>query len=489
MSVVRRLGGRFAPEALVAVAVFIVLIAFASGYGYHRDELYFLAAGNHLDWSYADQGPFTPALARLMNALDSGSLTMLRVPSAIAAGLVVFLTGRLARELGAGRIGRLVASVAIAGSGLVLFAGHTMSTETFDLLAWTLVTWLVVKALRSGRDQLWLLVGLVLGIALLNKPLPAFLAVALLLGCAIAGPRRLLRSRWVWGGALIAVVLWMPWLIWQAHHHWPQFAVAKSIAAGGSTSSQPWWAVVPYQVLLAGPPLAPIWITGLVLLFRDPRLRDLRLFGWAWVLLAIAFMATGGKPYYLSGLLPLLIAAGAEPAAQWAARARPRRNLLIAVTAVNGVITLLVALPILPARDTGVVVAMNPDVGETIGWPEFVHTVARVAAPLPHPVIFTDNYGEAGAIDRFGLQYGLPRAYSGHNAFADWGPPPDTTSPVVVVGFKPAMLDERFRDCTIRAHVTNTDGVDNDEHGEPIAVCVGPAQPWSTEWRALKHLG
>ena len=85
---------------LIAGAVTVVLVAFASGYGYHRDELYFLAAGEHLDWGYADQGPLTPLIARAMSEIAPDSLTVLRLPSALAAGLIVLITGLLARELG-----------------------------------------------------------------------------------------------------------------------------------------------------------------------------------------------------------------------------------------------------------------------------------------------------------------------------------------------------------------------------------------------------
>ena len=112
---------------------------------------------------------------------------------------------------------------------IVLFTGHLLSTSTFDLLAWTAVTWLAVRAIRTGDDRLWIAAGVVLGVGLLNKPLPAFLAAALLIGVAFAGPRELLRNRWVWAGALIALVLWSPWLIWQQANDWPQIDVSKSI--------------------------------------------------------------------------------------------------------------------------------------------------------------------------------------------------------------------------------------------------------------------
>src|SRR3954469_16465662 len=182
----------------------------------------------------------------------------------------------------------------------------------------------------------------------MNKPLPAFLAVALLIGVAIAGPRALLRNRYVWAGALIALVIWSPCLIWQASNGWPQIDVSKSITEGGSTSSEPRWAIVPFQFLLVSPLLAPVWIAGLVRLFRAPELRDVRFLAWAWVVLAVVFLASGGKPYYLAGLLPVLLGAGAPAAARW------HRAGLVAAMAASAVVTAVIALPVLPADRAGV---------------------------------------------------------------------------------------------------------------------------------------
>ncbi len=229
----------------------------ASGYGYHRDELYFLAAGRHLAWVYPDQGPVTPLIARAMSEISASSLTVLRLPSALSAPATAVLTGLSAREFGGSRRAELVAGGSAAVTSLVLFNGHLLSTSTFDLLVWTVLSWLAVRAVRTGNDRLWLVVGVVLGVGLLNKPLHAFLAVSLLAGVAVSGPRRLLRGGWMWLGALIALASWMPWIVWQNGHGWPQLAVSRVIAAGGSASSQPWWAVVPFQFLLVSPLLAP----------------------------------------------------------------------------------------------------------------------------------------------------------------------------------------------------------------------------------------
>jgi len=478
----------------IGAALTVVLVAFSSGYGCHRDELYFLAAGQRLDWAYADQGPLTPLIARAMSEISAGSLTLLRVPAALAAGATVLLTGLLARELGGGRRAESIAAACAAVASIVLVTGHLLSTSTFDLVAWSGVTWLTVRAVRTGHDRLWLAAGAVLGLGLLNKPLPAFLAAGLLAGVAIAGPRRLLRSRYVWAGAALALALWSPWLVWQAQEGWPQMDVARSIAAGGSTSSEPWWAIVPYQLLLVSPMLAPVWIAGLVRLFRDPAVRDFRFFAWAWVMLAVAFMATAGKPYYLAGLLPVLLAAGAPPVERWLdrGRRRERRVGLVAAVVTSGAIGGVIALPVLPAEHVGPVIEVNEDVGETIGWPQVARTVAGVHRELPRPeraVILTGNYGEAGAIDRYGPALGLPRAHSGHNAYGDWGPPPDGGAPVIAVGLRPKDVAEHLRGCTVAARIDNGAGIENGEQGKPVMVCRGPRRPWSRVWPALRHLG
>jgi 4-amino-4-deoxy-L-arabinose transferase-like glycosyltransferase len=478
-------------QSIVAGAVTVLLTAFAPGYGYHRDELYFLAAGRHLAWAYPDQGVVTPLIARAMSEVAPDSLTALRLPSAVAAGLTVLLTGALARELGGGRRAELVAAACAASATIVLFTGHLLSTSTFDLLAWTAVTWLVVRAMRRDAPWLWPAAGAVLGIGLMNKPLPAFLAAGLLAGVVIAGPRRLLRTPHVWLGAGIALLIWSPWIVWQAGHGWPQIDVSRSLSGGNSTSSEPWWAVVPFQALLASPPLAPVWIAGLVGLARHPSLRDVRFIAVAWAVLAVVFMASGGKPYYLAGLLPALIAAGAVSTDRWLARRRrrARTSVLVAAVVSSFLVSCVISLPVLPAADIGPVVTVNEDVGETIGWPELVRTVARVHRAVPGAVILTRNYGEAGAIDRYGAALGLPRAYSGHNAYGQWGPPTAGTAPVVTVGFRPEDARPHFRDCRVAARIENNAGVENEERRAYVLICQAPRHAWSREWPRLRHLG
>jgi hypothetical protein len=314
----------------------------------------------------------------------------------------------------------------------------------------------------------------------------------------MVGPRRFLRSPWLWGGGVIALLIWSPYLVWQARHGWPQLAVSRSIAAGNSGTSSPRVLVLPEQLVLVSPYLAPIWIVGLIRLLRQPALRWCRSIGWAYVLLAAAFIATGGKAYYLAGMLPVLLAAGAQPTVDWLHRGRTRlrRGVIVTALVVSFASTALFALPLLPvtALQGTPIVAVNYDEGETIGWPAFVVQIADVyhhlpASQLAGTTIITSNYGEAGAVDRYGPAVGLPNAFSGQVGFWYWGPPHSSSGPFVAVGFTHDRLTRLFDDCQLRAHLDNGVKVSNQEQGAPVWVCRRiRGNQWSA-WPAFRELG
>jgi hypothetical protein len=488
------------PLAAVSGAVAAVLVLTSGGYGYHRDELYFLRAGRHLAFGYVDQPPLTPLVARAASEVFGESLVGLRLASALAAGVVVLLTGLLARELGAGPAAQVLAAACMGVSAYLLAVGHLLSTSTFDLLAWTALCWLLVRALRDGGAT-WLAVGAVAGVGLQNKALPAFLLAAVVAALLVVGPRapmlgRVL-NRYALAGAAIALIIWAPHLAWQAAHGWPQLALSRAIAAGSSGTSEPWWLLLPFQLVLVGPLLVPVWAIGWWRLARDQALRPFRAFALAYPMLAAIFMLTGAKPYYLAGMYPLLLAAGAAPVVDWVrAGARGRAVLLGAALAVTGAVNAVLVLPLVPVQhlaDTPIV-DIRYDTGETVGWPELVRTVADVHAALPAAerataVVLTRNYGQAGAVDRFGPRLGLPTAYSGHNSYADWGPPPETAATVIVVGYGRAELARWCGRVELAARGDNGLGVDNDEQGTPVWTCRDRLASWVELWPDLRRVG
>ncbi|HUC57068.1 MAG TPA: glycosyltransferase family 39 protein [Streptosporangiaceae bacterium] len=485
-----------APVLGVAVAVAALLVGFSDRYGYHRDELYFLACGRHLAWGYPDQPPLVPLIARLMSDLAPGSLVLLRLPSALAVGVLVVLTALTARELGAGRAAQVLAAAVIAVAPVVTGSGHLLSTTTFDLPAWALLTWLLVRLLRTGDQRLWLAAGLAAGVGLMDSDLVAFLIVAVVIALLVVGPRVPFRSPWFYAGGALALVIWSPYLAWQAGHGWPELTVARSIAAGQSGTSAPWWLILPEQFVLVAWYFAPIWIAGLVRLFRDPGLRWCRAVGVAYPVLAVAFMATGGKPYYLAAMFPVLLAAGAEPAVRWLGRERVRlRRGLLAAAFVISLVEVPITLPVLPTsvvHDTPIV-ALNYDAGETIGWPAFVGEIAAVYRSLPaaqraSATVLASNYGEAGAVDRFGPADGLPPAYSGHMSFWYWGPPPASATTAIVVGYSRAQLDF-CGSLRLAARLNNHEQVSDDEQGAQVWICRNLRASWRAIWPSQRSFG
>lgn len=490
----------FAKGPVIATALLLaaLLIAFSGRYGYHRDELYFLAGGRHLAWGYPDQPPLVPVIARLMSDLAPASLVVFRLPSAAASAALVVVTGLIARELGAERAAQALAAICIAVAPLVIGAGHLLSTTTFDLPAWALVSWLIVRILRTGNDGLWLAVGLVTGAGLFASDLVAFLLFAVVVALAVAGPRRPFGSPWLYAGGVIALAMWTPYLAWQASHGWPELAISASIARGGSGTSAPRWELLPFQLVLVGVCLSPVWAAGLVGLLRGEALRWCRALGVAFIVLVVVFTVSGGKPYYLGGMFPVLLATGAQPAVEWARRRRPRLRvgLLTAALVLTPLTAIPVSLPVVPVADVHAtpIVALNYDAGETIGWPAYVRQIAVVYRSLPaaqrsKTIVLGSNYGEAGAVDHFGQAYGLPAAYGVHNGYWYWGPPAPSATAVVAVGFDRQTLTPVCRTLRLAAHLNNHLGVHDDEQGAPVWICSTLRGSWTAIWPRLRLLG
>ena len=237
-----------------------------------------------------------------------------------------------------------------------------------------------MRLLRTGDRRLWLLLGLIVGVGLENKWNVAFFAFGLVVGLLLTPQRRLLHSWWVLAGGALALAIWAPDLVWQAAHGWPQFQVFSALQqdAGHNRS-----VYLPAQFLFVGLSLAPVWIAGLVWLFRSPQARaPTAPLAWMFVFILTLFFVLGGKPYYPGGTYTVLLAAGAVPVGRFLRD--PRRRVLrpapaIALIVVVAALLLPVALPLLPEKTLATVPVqnINYDLGEQIAWPRFVATVGR----------------------------------------------------------------------------------------------------------------
>jgi 4-amino-4-deoxy-L-arabinose transferase-like glycosyltransferase len=472
---------------LVCALFLVVLAAVGARYGYHRDELYFLEAGRHPAWGYADQPPLIPLAAAGWHALVSGSLWAFRLVPALAGAVVVALAALTARELGGDHRDAAWSAAVVATSTTLLVTAHLFGTTVFDIAASAGLLLLLLRSLRTGSAIGWLSLGGLAAVALNIKLLPAVLLVCCAAALLAVGPRAPLRRPWPWLSAAVALAGVSGTLLWQQANGWPQLSLASSVASGGSGSSVDRWLFIPMLVTLTGPPAVAVLGVGVGALWRHGQYR--------WVPVAAGLhlavtLASGGKPYYLMPWVPVLVAAAVPALRRWAQRGRQRGRaaVLLVLLALNGVSGVLIGLPVLPARLAPV--ALVYDLGEQVGWRDLVAAVAAADADQRADLVLTMNYGEAGALDlarRRGAA--TPPVYSGHNAYGWWGPPPESAHRVLVVGWwDDATLGRWFAGCREITRVRNDQGVDNEENGAPIRRCSGPRETWQATWPQLRHL-
>ena len=222
---------------LAAAAYLVVELAASGRYGFHRDELYFLVAGNRLAFGYVDQGPLAPLLAHLASLAFGATPTAIRVLPALCGAAMIAVAALIAQTLGGGRFAQTLAAVAAACDPVALAAGHLANTTIYDLLGWALVLLLVLRALVAGEERCWLWAGIVAGVDLENKNLILLLAAALLIAVAVSPWRGALRSRWLGAGVCAAALIFLPELIWQAQHGWPAIAMSHALSSEHSATA------------------------------------------------------------------------------------------------------------------------------------------------------------------------------------------------------------------------------------------------------------
>ena len=463
------------PVLGLAAAKLSLQLAVAGRYGWHRDELYYVDAGRHLDLGYVDFPPVTPLLARVATGVFGDSLVGLRSVAALAGSAAVVVVALVARELGGGRRSQVLAALLAATCPVLLGADAMFQTVPFDQLLWAVLALLAVRALRDGSVRRWLAVGVAAGVALQTKYTVALLLAGLAAGLVVTpGGRRHLRTPGPWLAGAVALVLVVPNLWWQVRHGWASvdfFSGGEGYEPGETSPGQ----YVGELLLVVGPATLWLCVAGLRRLGRDRRWSPLAV---AAGVVVLGFLVTGGKSYYAAPIALLLYAAGAVAAERW------RRWGRWAVAG-GAVATVVVAGPyILPVVDERSMVdralhEQREDYAEQLGWPELAAEVTAAAAALSplerrSAAVLAGNYGEAGAIGRFGGE-GVPPVVSPHVSWRYWAEDEDLEArTLLVVGYPRSALERRCRELVRVGTVTNDAGVPNEEAGGPVFRCDLP---------------
>jgi hypothetical protein len=446
----------FSIVLFIAAAKLLFHLLTADRYGIFRDELYYLACSEHLDWGYVDQPPLIALFAWIARHAFGESPLGIRLLPAIAGAALVVITGKLTEELGGKRFAQALAALAVAVVPIYFILHHWMTMNAFEPLIWMTGAWCILRAINSGQQRYWLGFGVLIGIGLQNKYSAAFFVFSVFIGLLATRDRHALKSRWFWFGAAAALLIFLPNLIWLIRHDFPFLELMNNVRRSGRDVVRSPLSFIADQVWILDPVLLPLWAIGLAWLFFGREGRRYRVLGWTYIVLLALFIVLGGKNYYLAPAYPMLLAAGAV--AFEAATLHRGRWSRIAYTILIVVATIVLApmsSPILSPdafigyqRRLGVepIRAENQATGplpqyfaDEFGWEEMTREVARIYNLLPAAeragtAIFANNYGEAGAIDFFGPKYGLPKSIGNHQSYWLWGPREFTGDTVIVLG-------------------------------------------------------
>jgi len=446
----------FAIVLSIAAAKLLFHLLTAGRYGIFRDELYYLACAEHLDWGYVDQPPLIALIVWIARRGFGESLLGLRFLPALAGAALVVLTGKLTKEFGGQRFAQAMSALAVAVVPVYLIMHHWMTMNAFEPLIWMGGAWCIVRAINTNQRQYWLWFGVLMGIGMENKYSVAFFACGVFVGLLATRERHALRSRWLWFGAAAGLLIFLPNLLWLVRHGFPFLELMNNVRQSGRDVVRGPLSFIADQARILNPVLLPLWITGLAWLFCARRGSRYRLLGWTYGVMLVLFIALGGKNYYLAPAYPMLLATGAV-AFQTATQNRWRwvrltyAALILAVTAVLVPLSSPILSPeafiqyqhsigIEPIRAENQATGPLPQYfADEFGWEEMTREVARIYNLLPpeersRTAIFANNYGEAGAIDFFGPRYGLPKAIGSHQNYWLWGPRDFQGDTVIVLG-------------------------------------------------------
>jgi len=483
----------------IALASVVLHVLIGDRYGWHRDELATLEDSRHLAWGFPAYPPVTPFFGRISLELFGLSVRGFRFFAGVAQAVTVVLAGLMARDMGGRRWAQLVA--AFAALPFVLGGGYEMQYVAFDALAWILTAFFVVRLLATEDPRYWLGIGAGLGFGMLCKYTIGFFALSIVAGVCLTPARKYLKSKWLWIGVALSVLIWLPNVLWQAQHNFVSLDFLSDIHARDVRQGRTAY-FLPQQLELTGFRFL-LALAGLYFCFFTAPGKRFRLIGWMYIIALLLFVLAKGRWYYMGPAYPMLYAAGAawsegRLASMPQHRASTIRWVVWAFLIFEVVFTTAFWLPSAPlgSRWWRINNEVQGDFREQIGWHELVEEIAKIRDSLTpeeraHLGIIGTNYGEAGAINLYGPEYGLPRAISGINSFwyRGYGDPPPQT--LIVIGPHRKYMEETFESCRLAGHTWNRYGVKNEETEDhpDIWVCGPPRQGWPAFWKDFRYYG
>jgi hypothetical protein len=443
--------GTEVPSRPINIAAFMALLSLGvhlfvnalGGYGYFRDELYYLACSRHLAAGYVDQPPFSILLLALTRALLGDSVFAIRLIPAIASALSVAVLCLMVRKLNGGRTAMVIASLSFIASGQLLGFHTFYSMNSLDVLFWLLAGYLLVCLAERPTPGRWSLLGLALGLGLLNKTSVLWLGAGIGVSLLLTSLRTHLKTRGPYLAAVTALAFFSPYVLWNVTHGFSHLEFMRN-AASGKYSSLTRWRFVVDQIINMNPPVVLVASLGLGWYLFSKEGRRFRFLGILFLaVFGILFLNPHSKSEYIAAAYPLLLAGGGLVVERLGQRGGQAVPIAVGVLlTASGVIVAPFALPVLPVATYiryAQALGVSPSTPETKQlaelpqffadmqcWKELAQDVSAAYLTIPEEerrttVALVGNYGEAGALELFARKYALPWVISTHNSYWFWG--------------------------------------------------------------------
>jgi hypothetical protein len=441
----------------LARLVFHLLVNMSGGYGLFRDELYYIACTDHLAMGYVDQPPLSIFLLKAVTSIAGDSLFSVRLIPAFAASATVFLIGLMVIQLGGKWKAQLIAC--IASGSLISFGMHSyFSMNCIDFVVWALVGYMVIRIVQEGTRSQWILLGVILGFGLLNKIGVLFLGAGLFIGLILTPQRKWFATPWPYVCGTIAFIMFSPYIIWNLQHDMAHLEFIEN-ASGGKYSGLSVRTFLVGNLLTNNPFAVLVWLPGLLALFLYKPFRPFMILGFLFAGPLFILMVNGtSKAEYLAPGYSVIWAAGAVWLEQWSSRISFPRLIPYGVATlilVSQVALMPLIVPILPvtsyiryadaigeepsSSENKELAELPQHYADMFGWETKARDVAKVYDSLTDDDkkkcgIVGTNYGQCGAIDYYGREYGLPKAIGTHNNYWIWGPREYTGEVLIIMG-------------------------------------------------------
>lgn len=495
--------------AYFAVFKLLLHFIFNSNYGYFRDELYYLACGEHLAWGYPDHAPMVAMMAKASRTFLGDSLFSIRFFPAVAGAAKIFLAALLVKEFGGKRFATFLACLCVLCAPVYLAIDNLLSMNALEPVFWMLCVYFAVLAIKHENPRYWVWFGVFAGLGLMNKHSMLFFGFALIAGLFLTKERKAFLNKYFWLGGAIAFLIFLPNIVWQFQNDFATLELLRNVQKTGKNVVLSPFQFIGSQIMMLLPTTLPIWLAGIWYFLFDKNGKRFRFLGICYLVLLAPMIFLKAKDYYLAPIYPMLFAAGAVWWQEIIEKFRQARFARIALPVLiigMAAFALPIALPVLPVEKLIAyqeAIGFEPPkaevshegilqqiYGDQFGWQEMVEKVAGVYNSLPPDErekagIYASNYGEAGAIDFFGAKYNLPKALSGHQSYFLWGHRGYMGEILIVLGGKKEDAEKNCNSVEEKTEVNHPYSMAEEKY--KILVCRGTKKPLPEIWQSLKH--